>query len=413
VIAVVAVVVSLLQGPAEVIADIRVHGNHIATSDEVIAIAGVAVGAPFTDATIADVTRRLDASGKFDDVQVLKRFASIEDPSRIALVIIVNEGPVRLTRDEGPDGDLRVVRRRWLRNLMFMPILDAEDGYGFTYGVRLAYVDVAGERSRLSFPLTLGGTRQAGAELERNFDRGPFSRLQAGGAVRSQRNPAFDERDHRERVWGRVEKHVFGARLRAGGGADWQRVSFGDLDDDLRTIEADVTFDTRLDPLMPRNAVYARAGWERVSFESGGVTHRWRLDGRGYVGLIGQTVLVVRAQRLDSDRPLPPYLKPLLGGWSSLRGFKAGAFVDDTLVSGSAELRIPLTTPLSVGRVGVSAFVDTGAVYPDGARFRDATLRTGAGGSIWLTATAFQISLGVAHGRGSGTRVNFGGGFVF
>ena len=32
----------------------------------------------------------------------------------------------------------------------------------------------------------------------------------------------------------------------------------------------------------------------------------------------------VRALREDSARPLPPYLKPLLGGMANLRGFKAG-----------------------------------------------------------------------------------------
>jgi hemolysin activation/secretion protein len=164
---------------------------------------------------------------------------------------------------------------------------------------------------------------------------------------------------------------------------------------------------------MPRNAVFARAGWERVAFSSGGAVQRHSLDGRGYVGLVGQSVLVVRAARDDANAPLPLYLQPILGGWSSLRGFRAGSFVGDTRVTGSLELRVPLTTALSTGRVGVSAFVDTGAVYADHERFRTSRLRTGIGGSAWLTFTVFHISLGVAHGRGADTRVNFGGGFVF
>ena len=106
-------------------------------------------------------------------------------------------------------------------------------------------------------------------------------------------------------------------------------------------------------------------------------------------------------------------MKSLLGGWSSLRGFKAGSFVGDTMVTGSIELRIPLTTPLSVGKLGVSVFADTGTAYEKGQRFRDQTLRTGIGGSVWFTAAAFRMGLSVAHGRGADTRVNFGGGLTF
>ena len=83
------------------------------------------------------------------------------------------------------------------------------------------------------------------------------------------------------------------------------------------------------------------------------------------------------------------------------------------MVTGSIELRIPLTTPLSVGKLGVSVFADTGTAYEKGQRFRDQTLRTGIGGSVWFTAAAFRMGLSVAHGRGADTRVNFGGGLTF
>ena len=88
---------------------------------------------------------------------MLKRFASIEDPSKISLVIIVNEGPVRIELPQIPAARLRIVSRAWYRNLMYMPILDGEDGYGFTYGVRIAYPGRSASRSRLSSPLTWGG----------------------------------------------------------------------------------------------------------------------------------------------------------------------------------------------------------------------------------------------------------------
>ena len=67
----------------EVIAEIQVHGNHVTPDAEVITLAGIVIGAPFTAETIAQVRAKLKAAGKFDDVDVLKRFASIADPSRI------------------------------------------------------------------------------------------------------------------------------------------------------------------------------------------------------------------------------------------------------------------------------------------------------------------------------------------
>jgi outer membrane protein assembly factor BamA len=400
------------QSP-EVIAEIQVHGNHLTADADVIALAGVAIGAPFTADTIGQVTTKLKASGKFDDVNVLKRFASIADLSKISLVIIVNEGPVKIEFEKGPDGeDVAVVRRRGgLGKLMFLPILDGEDGYGLTYGVTASLADVAGERSRLSFPLSWGGTRRAAVELEKNFVSGPLTRVEIGGAIQRRTNPAYEEHDERRRGWLRAERAL--GHFRLGANAGLERVTFGPLEDDLKSWSGDVTFDTRLDPTYPRNAVLATAGWERVSFDGGGSLQRTKLDGRGYLGLIKQTVLAVRVLREGANAAQPAYFKPLLGGWSNLRGFKAGAFVGDILVAGSAELLVPLSSPLSMARMGVSVFVDTGTAYDYGQRLRDQVNHTGYGGSVWMSATVFRLSLSVAHGRGAGTRVNFGGGLTF
>ena len=398
---------------AEVIAEILVHGNHISTNEEVIALAGVRIGEAMTPDTLTQVRARLKASGKFDEVDVLKRFASITDPTKITLVLIVNEGPVRVAFETGPEGEevAIVKRRRGFQNLMWLPILDAEDGYGLTYGVMISRANIAGERSRLSLPLSWGGTKRAGVELEKNFAGGPLTRVTIGAAVQRRTNPAYDEEDDRRRVWGRAERAIGPVRL--GATAGWQRVSFGPIEEDLKTVGADVTVDTRLDPAYPRNAVLATASWERVGFERDAALHRTRLDGRGYLGLIRQTVLAVRVMRDGANGPQPAYLKPLLGGWSNLRGFEAGAFVGDIVVAGSAELFVPLTSPLSVGRLGVSAFVDTGAAYDHGQRLKDQTRQTGVGGSVWFTATVFRLSVSVAHAQGGRTRVNFGGGLTF
>ncbi|HUR20996.1 MAG TPA: BamA/TamA family outer membrane protein [Vicinamibacterales bacterium] len=399
--------------PAEIIAEIQVHGNHVTSDADLIAMAGITIGAPFTAETLAQVKAKLKAGGKFEDVDVLKRYASIADPTKITVVIIVNEGAVNIEFEKGADGEeVAVVKRRGgFGNLMFLPILDAEDGYGLTYGVTASLADVAGKRSRLSFPLSWGGTRRAAVELEKNFVSGPLTRVEIGGAIQRRTNPAYDEHDGRRRAWARAERAL--GYFRLGATAGWERVSFGPLKDDLKTAGGDITFDTRIDPTYPRNAVLATAGLERVSFKSGGTLQRTHLDGRGYLGLIKQSVLAVRVMREGANAPQPAYLRPLLGGWSNLRGFEAGAFVGDIVVAGSAELLVPLSSPLSVGRLGVSVFVDTGVAYDYGQRLKDQARQTGIGGSVWMTATVFRVSLSVAHGRGAGTRVNFGGGLTF
>ncbi len=399
------------QAPAaEVIADVHVHGNNVTSDADVLALAGVSVGQPFETTTLAAVRDRLARSGRFEDVQVLKRFASIRDPSRIALVIIVNERPARILAPERPGGPARVVARSRWRDLMVLPVLAAEDGYGVTYGARVAWMG-GGTGNRVSFPLTWGGDREAAAVLERTAALGPLSRVEAGAGLDDRRNPAFDERDTRGRVWLRGERRQ-GPWL-AGAGVERDHVSFGGLDQAFTAVGADVTFDTRLDPALPRDAVFLQASWARMAGLPAGPIERLRLDARGYVGLAGQTVLVARVARDDANRARPPYLQPLLGGWSTLRGFRAGAFAGDTRVNGLLELRMPLSSPLSVARAGVSVFVDAGASYDEGQRLADQPVRIGAGAGVWLTAAVLRVDVAVAHGRGAGTRVTFGIGTTF
>jgi hypothetical protein len=187
----------IFNGSAETIAAIQVHGNHLTPDDEIVRLSGLTVGQPFVATTIEEVARRLRATGRFDDVEVRKRFASLADPTAIAVVIVVNEGPVSVVRPDDPSQPVRVVRRRGLTSVMVLPLVDAEDGYGLTYGARVSYVGVSGQRGRISAPLTWGGRRQAGLEFERPFSSGPFSRIQVGAAIQEVRNPAFDVDDTR------------------------------------------------------------------------------------------------------------------------------------------------------------------------------------------------------------------------
>ncbi|TAK15431.1 MAG: outer membrane protein assembly factor [Acidobacteria bacterium] len=397
--------------PSEKIVDIRVHGNHITPDADVIRLSTLTKGAPFTDATLADAKKALRQTGMFDEVDVLKRFASIDDLSQIVVMIVVNEGPVKIEIPDLPGAEPRIVRRGVGSRFMYMPIIDAEDGYGWRYGLRVALARPVGRDSRLSFPFTWGGERRAGAELEHTFSRG---RLQFGGALTSRENPFYKIRDDRRSAWTRVETSA--RRVHFGVTGAFDHIAFGATDENVKTIGADVVIDTRLDPLLPRNAVYVKASADRLFADirtDTGALYRTKVDASGYLGLIRQTVLVARVVREDASEKMSPYFKSMLGGTANLRGFHAAEFVGDTLVAGSLELRAPLTSPISFGKVGFRVFADAGTVYDKGQRYEDQTLKQGYGGGLFLTAPVFHLNLDVAHGKGAGTRVYFGGGFSF
>jgi len=385
---------------------IQIHGNTITTDDEIRAMTGVAVGASFDAGTIDAVAGRLKATKRFQSVQVLKRYASISDTSQVILVVIVDEGPVRIETTGDSEKPTRVVKSG-RGHLMFLPVLNFEDGYGFTYGARFAWPEPFGKRSRVAFPLTWGGEKRAAAEIDKTFEHGPLTRITGGGGISQRTNPFYDQDDTRDRIWGRGERE-FTRWLRAGASVGWQRVSFLGGVDEFAHGGADVVFDTRVDPVLPRNAVYARAAYEHIAG-----ANRGEFEGRGYVGLFGQTVFAVRAQSMIADRSLPPYLKPLLGGMSNLRGFAAGTDAGDALAAASGELIVPLTSPLGVGKIGVSAFVDTATVWDHGQRLADQPWKEGVGGSVWFSAAFIRVSLAVAHGIDASTRVHFGANVTF
>ena len=122
---------------------------------------------------------------------------------------------------------------------------------------------------------------------------------------------------------------------------------------------------------------------------------------------------IARIEHDGADRALPPYFKPLLGGWSSLRGLRAGAFAGDQRTVGSLELRLPVSSPLSVGKVGISVFADAGKSYDRGVRFDQSPWRRGVGAGIWAAATVLQAGVAVARGSTGDTRITAGFGLTF
>jgi outer membrane protein assembly factor BamA len=298
---------------------------------------------------------------------------------------------------------------------MWLPVLDYADGYGFTYGARVSFVDVLGPRSRISVPLTWGGERKAALEVDRTFVRGPLTRVQGSVSLSRRENPHFLLSDTRRDVRVRAERALT-SWLRVGGGARLTDVTFGDRDQRHLAPAVDVLVDTRTDPGFPRNAVHFSGTVEQLRFADGPNVARWTSDARGYVGLVGTSVLALRGITVRASESLPGYEQALLGGSSLLRGYEFGYRAGDNLAAVSAELRIPITSPLSVGRFGVKAFVDAGTVYGAGERLADQRLDRGVGGGVWVTATVVHAGLDVAWPQGGQRRKprwHFGLGLAF
>jgi hypothetical protein len=382
----------------EVIGEVRVHGNHTTPDADVLALAGLQVGAPVTEATLQEAADRLDRSGRFDNAEVRKRYRSIDNPRDILVIILVDEVE-GISDDNLTPGPLRKLRSLG----MWLPVLNYADGYGFSYGARFTFVEALGRRSRISTPLTWGGERRAAVEVDRTFERGPISRIEGAVSVTRRDNPHFDVADTRTELRARAERAVT-SWLRVGGGARHTRVSFDGAEDRFVAPGADVVVDTRIDPGFPRNAVHLIAGVEQLRFDGGNHVTRWTTDLRGYVGLFGSTVLGVRAATLTAGGALPAYEQALLGGLSTLRGYDFGYRADDNLALVSAELRVPLTSPLIMGKFGVKAFIDAGTVYPHGARLTDREFDRGAGGGVFMSWAVLRMGLDVAWPLGGPTR---------
>jgi outer membrane protein assembly factor BamA len=182
-------------------------------------------------------------------------------------------------------------------------------------------------------------------------------------------------------------------------------VAFGDSEESHNGVLARLTVDTRTDPAFPRNALVGRVGWERLGFAGRPPVHRLSGRAQAFLGVVGPAVVAVSAGLDRATAPVPPYEQRLLGGGRSVRGLRAGAFAGDSLALASLELRVPVTSPLSIGRVGLKAFADAGTVWDAGERLVKQRWHRGAGGGVFVTWTALVAGLDVAGGEG-GVRVH-------
>ena len=201
---------------------------------------------------------------------------------------------------------------------MFLPVLDVQDGYGWTYGVRFAVPNVAGSRSRVAFPLTWGGDKRAAVQFEKDFDTGPLDRVTGGPVRLPARAPVLRTRRRSAAAVGEAGARSAAEASRRGNARHRTRAVPGRR----HPVRAD-----RRRPRArhaPRSLARAQCRLRPrrlgpLAF-TGAETPSVQRRPRGYAGLIGQSVLVGRVYRSASDRPLLPFLQPILGGMDNLRG---------------------------------------------------------------------------------------------
>ncbi|HEX6463852.1 MAG TPA: hypothetical protein VFZ98_05345, partial [Vicinamibacterales bacterium] len=290
---------------------------------------------------------------------------------------------------------------------------------GWTYGGRTTIVNVAGKGTHFSVPLTWGADKHAAIEADRTFNSGPFTRATGTFGILQQENPFYNVEDQRVTGKGRLERRLFD-RVILGGEVGRSRVEFGTIRDQIWTTTADATLDTRRDPKYPSDAVLTGVSWTRLygvgatSFSANGKTvDKVTYDARGFKRLFRQNVLAVRVLYDTASGPLPRYEQPLLEGYF-VRSATAGQFAGDKRLVWSGEVRVPISSPLDTGKLGLNVFYDGGTIAPYGQSVTKQKPQSGGGAGVWLIFTVIQLNLDIAHSfNGTGTRVHFGTGFSF
>jgi outer membrane protein assembly factor BamA len=386
----------------ELITELRVHGNYSVPDADVVALTGVAPGDRLAADGLGAIAGRLRASGRFDAVEIRKRYTSLSRTDEVALIFVVEERPAASVTG----GRMARVLTTAVRQTMFVPILDYTEGNGMTGGARFTLLDVLGESGTLSVPLSVGGKREAAVEIEKRFDRGPVHSLRGGVSSSRVENTHFRVDDRRSELWVGADRELVGP-LSVSAETRWADVGFGPLSDQVATHRFGIAVDTRRDAGFPRDAVFLEAGWQWLD-PGGGVrtVTQPRLDARLFLGLFGQTVVALRARYQGASAAVPIYAQPLVGGGVSVRGHRVGAQAGDRLAAASAELRLPLNSPMSFGKTGVRLFVDSGAVFDVDERLRKTQFLQGVGVGVFVSAAFINLQLDVGHDLHGSARVH-------
>jgi len=378
----------------EILVEARFRGNFTTPDEEMIRLGNIEIGVPADAVSFEEIKQRLLQTGRFERVEITKRYRSLSSSEKVILLVTVRE------------------KQSAMSKFMFMPILKGSDEYGFTYGLRTTGKNLLGFKERLSIPLTWGGVRRAALESEFEMNNPVISTLTLSVDFARKENPHFRTGDFRKGVQAELRRRLkrFEVKVHSG----WAGVDFGPQSSSFVTFGASFVLDTRQDINLPRDAFYAGVSWERLQILDGGPGfNRYTLDLRGYKGIIGQTILAGQFLHHTVDGRLPDFERPFLGGANTLRGYKPGAFIGDNITTSSIELRIPLTSPREVYHTGINVFLDSGAVYDYGTSIGNADFKHGAGVGCFFLFMGFGIKADLAYNMHDAFRVHFSTGFRF
>ena len=376
----------------ETLIEVRFRGNFTISDETLLQMAGIEVGLPADVFPPETIRQTLLGSGRFEWVEVTKRYRSIARNDKVVIVITVKE-------------------KEYLKNkFMVSPIFGSEDEYGFTYGLRGTTKNLLGLQERISIPLTWGGVRRVKVVGEFELRNPVVQTLTVAVGASQKEHPHYEKIDFRKEVNIAVKHRLKLFEVNAQSG--WTDINFDGRNGNFVTFGTGMVFDTRQDVIFPRNSVYADITWKRLSFlDAGQGINVYTVDFRGYKGLIGQTILAGQFYYNGADGTLPDYEQPFLGGAATLRGYESGVFIGNNIATASLELRQPLDfmrriimkTPLSKisDRIncisGVALFIDSGAAYDYGVSLRNAKFMHSTGIGAFILIMGFGIKVDVGY----------------
>lgn len=128
---------------------------------------------------------------------------------------------------------------------------------------------------------------------------------------------------------------------------------------------------------------------------------RSAVEARTYLGLplLDGPVLAVRAGARHAWGPFPVHDAAMIGGGSTLRGYRWQRFAGDAALYGGADLRFPLfrTELLTKGTLGAIGLADAGRVYVDGDS--PGGWHTGYGAGLWFETLGQAVTVTWARGE--------------
>ena len=252
-------------------------------------------------------------------------------------------------------------------------------------------------------------------QLERAFKLGPIERVAGEFGIGRTREPALRDRRHARIV--RRARRVGAGALAAPrrGRPAWTTWSSAIVEDTVSRLRR-----RRDDRHARRSGVPAqrdprqRSASIGCTFDAGHANQTKRGRARLCRTVRPDGAGGARPERSRRTRRCRPTSTTCSAAPPNLRGYDAGYKAGDNLAAASAELRIPITSPLSIGRFGVKAFADCGRGLRRSAR-SSPTRRSsrGIGGGAYLHLTVVSLSLDVARSRSGDTRFHFGMGVTF